>query len=395
MKTISDVQKGMRDAAAWLEEASRDLSDLQSAAGPAAVDFQKILMLGRRYPVRNHCLGGRTAELQKQYLTLLAALLLTGKEHMEDGWLFLQRIAAGGDTNLEISALQADAATLKPKHLDSFTAAVRGEGLGDALLLDALLLCLTIQGDRPAWEYISGLAELMGYLEGRLSLLASLAVAVAVRDIDKQQTVLKSFNGIDLTPILPEIVTTQGYLLYKPETGTTCLVGDGVTPIPKQVCRSLKKSSARHLIVQDAYFADNPLELSSEKSGCLTMKRCSVQNIRISKEHCFFCQGFSKIELMDCVFQDLSAADMAIEFTDISQAFFQNVCFKNVSASDLAAWTIKVSVTKPQFRSVTMEEIQSDNYWYYGTNRATVVDYCSYRNCHGRASGLPAGFKEG
>ena len=66
MKTISDVQKGMRDAAAWLEEASRDLSDLQfSESKNESVDFQRIQSLGKRYPIQNHSLGKKKSALFK------------------------------------------------------------------------------------------------------------------------------------------------------------------------------------------------------------------------------------------------------------------------------------------------------------------------------------------
>ena len=78
MKTIRELQKEMRDTAAWLEEASRDLSDLQTSRETSGeqVNFQRLQALGERYPILNHCLKDKTSAFQQQYLTLLAGLLL-------------------------------------------------------------------------------------------------------------------------------------------------------------------------------------------------------------------------------------------------------------------------------------------------------------------------------
>ena len=142
MKTIRELQKGMRDTAAWLEEASRDLSDLQTNREPAGgqVNFQRLQALGERYPIMNHCLKDKTSAFQQQYLTLLAGLLLAEPAHAQDGWLLLQRIIAGGGVRLSLEELQVDAATLTPEQMDGFTTAVFQDELGDALLLDGLLL---------------------------------------------------------------------------------------------------------------------------------------------------------------------------------------------------------------------------------------------------------------
>ena len=395
MKTISDVQKGMRDAAAWLEEASRDLSDLQfSESKNESVDFQRIQSLGKRYPIQNHSLGKKkSAVFKKQYLTLLAALLQVEPAYTNEGWLFLQRIAAGGGANLALSSLQVDAAMLTSEHLDIFTAAVSRAGMGDALLLDSLLLCLLVQGGRPTWTYISGLAEMLGCTENRLTLLSGLAVAAAKKDADKLQVVLKSCNEVDLTPLLPHLIPIQGYLLFRQDDDTVCLLGDGNTPIPKQVSRKLKGISVPNLIIRDACFTKNQLVISGEKSGHLTMERCSVQNIQLQKDQCFLCSGFSEADFTDCIFQELSAIDTAIDFTNIGLATFHRVQFKDISVAAPTAWALRVNIRRPQFKSVTMEKICSPQYWYYGANPASA-ESCSYKNCRGMTSCLPENFKK-
>ena len=228
MKTIRELQKEMRDTAAWLEEASRDLSDLQTSRETSGeqVNFQRLQALGERYPILNHCLKDKTSAFQQQYLTLLAGLLLAEPAHAQDGWLLLQRIIAGGGVRLSLEELQVDAATLTPEQMDGFTTAVFQDELGDALLLDGLLLCLTIGGGQVAWDYLSGLAELIRCPAERLQKLAALASGVGAGS-EKADRGIESELGVESASASAlGYGRVPGALPVLPRPGA-CLVGGG------------------------------------------------------------------------------------------------------------------------------------------------------------------------
>lgn len=249
MKTIRELQKEMRDTAAWLEEASRDLSDLQTSRETSGeqVNFQRLQALGERYPILNHCLKDKTSAFQQQYLTLLAGLLLAEPAHAQDGWLLLQRIIAGGGVRLSLEELQVDAATLTPEQMDGFTTAVFQDELGDALLLDGLLLCLTIGGGQVAWDYLSGLAELIRCPAERLQKLAALASGVAERDQKKLIEALNQSWELSLPQLLPWAMDVfRGPFLFTPARGVFGWRGTEKLRFPRHCTAKLaeKRSAA-------------------------------------------------------------------------------------------------------------------------------------------------------
>ena len=384
----------MREAAAWLEKASQDLTELRSAGTQTpAVDLESIRSMGRRYPIKGHCLTGKSAAFQQRYLTLLAGLLMTEAEQPQGGWLLLQRIASGGGAKCGLEDLVDAAADLTPEQMDSFTDAVRKAGLGEALLLDAMLLALAAGGSGPAYGYIAGLAELLGCPAERLEALAALAATVAERDGNKLQGALRSFYDTDMAPLLPHLLPIRGNFLFRPDRGTLQLEGDGKTPVSQEILRQLKRETdVAQLVIRNARFSGRPLSLVSKCDGHLTMTGCVVENVRGRRDRAFLCQGFQQAELDNCLFQALSCEDTAVDLTDLYKLTVRNTRFHDLTATGSGAWTIRNNARYTRLESVTMEKIKSPAYWYYGANPATVKG-SGFRDCKGRTIGLPNSFK--
>ena len=395
MKTIRELQKGMRDTAAWLEEASRDLSDLQTSREPAGeqVNFQRLQVLGERYPIVNHCLKNKTSAFQQQYLTLLAGLPLAEPAHAEDGWLLLQRIIAGGGVRLSLGELQMDAATLTPEQMDSFTTVVFQDELGDALLLDGLLLCLTIGGSQAAWDYLSGLAELIRCPAERLQKLAALASGVAERDQKKLIEALNQSWELSLPQLLPWAmdVIRKPFLFY-PGPGRVWLEGDGKTQISQTLYRRIREKKAGSVTIRNTCFSGYPLEFFASSSGLLSLEGCEFRGIVVSDGSCFSCRGFYQAELKNCRFEDLSARDNTVEIKDVKRVLVSDTRFRRIESSAYRGWTLFFSVDAVRFERVSMEEISSEQYWYYGSGKCMATN-CTYHDCHGRTSNFSSGFK--
>ena len=396
MKTIRELQKGMRDTAAWLEEASRDLSDLQTNREPAGgqVNFQRLQVLGERYPIMNHCLKNKTSAFQQQYLTLLAGLLLAEPAHAQDGWLLLQRIIAGGGVRLSLEELQVDAATLTPEQMDGFTTAVFQDELGNALLLDGLLLCLTIGGGQAAWDYLSGLAELIRCPAERLQKLAALASGVAERDQKKLIEALNQSWELSLPQLLPWAMDVfRGPFLFYPGPGRVWLEGDGKTQISQTLYRKISGKKVGSITIRNACFSGYPLEFFASNTGWLFLEGCKFREIEVSDGSCFSCLGFYQVELKNCQFENLSAGDNTVEIKDVKRVLASDTGFRRIKSSAYRGWTLFFSVDAVRFEHVSMEEISGGQYWYYGSGKCTAAD-CTYRDCHGRTSGFSSNFKK-
>ena len=394
MKTLSELQRQLEAATAQLEEVAHGLADLRTAgAARSRGELARFKALGERYPIRGHCLCGREATLQREYLTLLAGLLLTDPAQAEGGWLLLQRIAAGGDAWDALPDALAGAGVLAPEKLDGYTGDVSRAGLGEALLLDAMLLALAAGGSGPAYGYIAGLAELLGCPAERLEALAALAAAVAERDGNKLQGALRSFYDTDMAPLLPHLLPIRGNFLFRPDRGTLQLEGDGKTPVSQEILRQLKRETdVAQLVIRNARFSGRPLSLVSKCDGHLTMTGCVVENVRGRRDRAFLCQGFQQAELDNCLFQALSCEDTAVDLTDLYKLTVRNTRFHDLTATGSGAWTIRNNARYTRLESVTMEKIKSPAYWYYGANPATVKG-SGFRDCKGRTIGLPNSFK--
>ena len=97
MKTLSQLQADVCKVNAELEEISKGMAALQQSMGQdRPIDFCKIQALGTRYSIANHCLGSQPEAVQHPNTRSSVGLLLAEPAHTEDGWLLLQRIAAGG-----------------------------------------------------------------------------------------------------------------------------------------------------------------------------------------------------------------------------------------------------------------------------------------------------------
>ena len=400
METISEVQAELRAINVRIEELTRKLSDLQPIQGkPCGVDFSKIQTLGTRYPIENHCLGGQPEVVQHPYLVLLAGLLLAEPAHAEDGWLLLQRIAAGGGVTRPLTDFQVDAATLTPEQLDRFSTEIGQAGLTDPLLLDGLLLCLTIQGGRSAWDYLGGLTELLGCPVPVLRELASLAVSIAKGEETWEKLALSTPRPSKLRkPPTLEVsapVERPPQLSF-PMPSQALLVGSGKTPVPQELYRRLIQSGATNIVIRDAQFSGYPLKLvASGEGSSLTLENCVISATTSEDVACFLCRGFEKLTFQNCLFQNLSAPDYTFVLREIGRIWLQDTKLMDISATNTKKYpaAIYMDCSQGTLENMAIERIFSPFYWYYGLGKYEVRN-CTYQNCQGNTVYLPTGFQK-
>ena len=391
MSMFSELQAELRAAAATMEKTVQALADHQERnAKSAGVDLARFKALGERYPIKGHCLCGREATLQREYLTLLAGLLLTDPAQAEGGWLFLQRIAAGGGVDLPSADLLADAGGLTTGELDGYTGDVSRAGLGEPLLLDAMLLALAAGGSGPAYGYIAGLAELLGCPAERLETLAALA-AVAERDRSRITDIIGACDPHALPPLLPQLTPALGYYLFRPDRETIWLEGDWYTPIPFEAYQKLSEERPSKLVIRNAYFTGYPLELSSGRLNEVTMENCRVQGIEEPYGAIFSAEFVRTVQISGCVFREcaterdrsaISLGDAAL----LSQIWIRDTVFANIEGRIFL-------YGRTNMENVSMERIQSTKSWFVNYHGCSAVN-CTYHACSGETHDLPAGFRE-
>lgn len=408
MRTFSELQADLRAATAQLEKVSRGLAELQSGSGKGSgLILPRIEALGKRYPVRNHCIGEKDGTFQRRYLTLLAALLLVKPDHTEEGWLLLRRIAAGGDADCTLSELQADAATLPPGRMGEFIDAVCREGLESPLLLDAMLLCLAVQGGRPTWEYIAGLAELMNYPEDHLQDLGKLATSiVAGQDLLACIDCAKRLGPQNVIQLFPQIVLSNidyHYLCFFPQSDTYWIEGDGTSLFPKEAFRRTLQCSAPNLVFRNVHFSGYPILFNKgPQRKKLVLKNCHIYDIANQGKNDIFCveeRAFEEVQIEGCKFKNLSALDYPIRFgspaVGLARLLIKNTQIRNIEGVASNAYTIYAVAKELYFENVSMEGIRSPLHWYYSSshNSRTAGD-CTYSDCVGTVVNLPDGFRE-
>ncbi len=400
MEAISEVQAELRAINARIEEVTRKLSDLQPIQeNRRGVDFSKIQTLGTRYPIANHCLGSQPEAIQRPYMLLLTGLLLTESVRVEDGWLLLQRIAAGGGVTRSLTDFQVDAATLTPEELDRFSIEVSQAGLTDALLLDGLLLCLTIGGGQSAGDYLAGLVELFCCPLPRLRELTSLAVSIARGEETWGQlsfsTPSPSKLRKSLTLEISDPVERPPQLLF-PMPSQALLVGNGKMPVPQELYRRLIQSGATKTVIRDARFSGYPLKFAASGEGSsLTLENCIISATTSEEVACFLCRGFEKLTFQNCLFQNLSAPDYTFVLREIARIWLQDTKLMDISATNTEKYpaAIYMDCSQGTLENLALERIFSPFYWYYGLGKYEVRN-CTYQNCQGSAVYLPTGFQK-
>lgn len=396
MKTMTQLQAELRAAAEHIENLSRELAQLQPSEQKKTLDFAHIQTIGKRYPIRDHCLVRMDADFQRQYLTLLTAPLLLESREPENGWLFLQRILCGVGCAIPLTDLQADAASLTEQQLDTFSAAVLERGLVDALMLDGMLLFLACQGGETMRDWLAALATLLACTLSQVQELADLAALIAGED----ETGLRAFAK---RTTVRRLRTMNGYILpilkwyAQVEDGVCYYYGDGETPLDVDgyVMKLLNKQRAKgrallRVEIRNAVMAEKAVYLNM--GDCqLLMEDCTVRDISCDKT-CFKCNLDESLVFRHCRFERLSSYfDEAIEIESNLPFILENVHFHDII--NVPFMPNVICFSQCQMRTVTMENIYGGMDWYGGKGGTATPD-CYYKNCKGRTSGLPDGLKE-
>ena len=395
MKTLNELQRQLEATTAQLEEVAHGLADLRTAgAARSGEELARFKALGERYPIRGHCLCGREATLQREYLTLLAGLLLTDPAQAEGGWLFLQRIAAGGEAWDALPDALAGAGALVPENLDGYTGDISRAGLGEALLLDAMLLALAAGGSGPAYGYIAGLAELLDCPAERLGQLGELAAAIAQRNRDKVNSLIGRWDSAAVAPLAPQAVSVLGFLRYQPSPRSVCLLGDGRTQVPQNIYGKFRTSQANEFIAKGVCFSGYSMEFYANSYASLTLDSCVIRDIHLGDARFgFHCHDYHHVCVQNCTFQTLSSIDQTVDFSRIDHLLIKNTTFKEISSSRNGADTLWIKADQVQLDTVHMEDISSPHHWFSGGYGYTAVN-CTYKNCSGSTQDLPEGFRE-
>lgn len=334
-------------------------------------------------------------------MDLLAGLLLVEPAHAEDGWLLLQRIAAGAEIKQPLSDFQADAARLTPEQMDTFTTSLSREGLRDALLLDAMILCLAIQGGKAAMEYIGGLAELLNDPAEHLTKLSALAAAVVQKDEDKLRGLLEKIGDLEFPPLLGWVShVLQQPFMFKPNERCIWIEGLKGVPVPQEFYQQIRGAlasvqgmRAREVTMRNAYFSGYRLDMQLFSGGDkLTLEGCDFQDIRVSGNNCVKFSFFSIIEIKNCRFENLSASDYTIKVEKAKKLLICDTVIQQIRGTVFNSYAIDIDAENCEFRNVKMEGI-TGKYWYYGCGDSTAQS-CTYRDCQGETQRLPDGFKK-
>lgn len=391
MKTITQLRTELREAAEHIESLSQELAQLQPDESKKGLDFAHIQTIGNRYPVLDHCLVREDSDFRQQYLTLLAAPLLLESQEPENGWLFFQRILAGIGYTTPLSDFYANAAALTDPQLDAFSAAVVERNLANALLLEAMLLCLSCRGGAAVQDWLAGLAELLGRTLIQVRKLAELAVLISREDSENLRVFTQQEQSIDLSAMSCHIIPILGwYVQFR--SGILSYYGDGRTPIhlTEKLPQLFNTNVASSRIeIRNAVFEQAPLTLDVGDRQLL-LEDCTIRNIRAA-DSCFLCYSTHTVVLRRCRFEHLSSNDYTIRISACHSLVLENVHFCDIQSSGYNGWTL--CFPSCQMHGVTMEDIRGGSSWYYGAG-GTAAPNCYYANCTGSASGLPSGLNE-
>lgn len=399
MKTMTQLQAELRAAAEHIENLSRELAQLQPSEQKKTLDFAHIQTIGKRYPIRDHCLVRMDADFQRQYLTLLTAPLLLESREPENGWLFLQRILCGVGCAIPLTDLQADAASLTEQQLDTFSAAVLERGLVDALMLDGMLLFLACQGGETMRDWLAALATLLACTLSQVQELADLAALIAGED----ETGLRAFAK---RTTVRRLRTMNGYILpilkwyAQVEDGVCYYYGDGETPlnVDGYVMKLLYKQRAKgrallRVEIRNAVMAEKAVYLNM--GDCqLVLDGCTVRDIdQNCDDSCFKCESTSSVMIQHCRFERLTASDytVCIIMTSTSPIILKDVHFKTIRSTISNGYALNFSDCK--MCTVTLKQIESKHRWYHGNGGVATPD-CFYTQCKGNPAGLPRGLHE-
>ena len=385
MKTLSQLQADVCKVNAELEEISKGMAALQQSMGQdRPIDFCKIQALGTRYSIANHCLGSQPEAVQHPYLVLLAGLLLAEPAHAEDGWLLLQRIAAGGGVTRPLTDFQVDAATLTPEQMDRFSAEISHAGLTDPLLLDGLLLCLAIQGGRSAWDYLSGLVELLGCPAERLRRLAKFSVAVTEKNVEALSGILNEPGGVIFIPLLywPSPILCKPFV-FTPGPEQLWIEGDGRTPVQVDSLSELKTGKYSKIKIRNVYLSIRPVLIQFfENPVSITLENCVIAGIKGDIPSAFLCGACREINISGCVFQNLKAKGKGTLLLQADEKIrVQNTRFEWIDGN------IAIAAPHNQFEHVIMQNITG-----FDVHGASTAVNCIYHDC--KTTEFPNGFQK-
>lgn len=187
MSTPLELQRQLRQTTEeYYEQMQRLNRDLalhlrEETEQKQGMDFRRLSARAQGRPLVNPPLQMAEGDVQHDYLALLCLVARSAPE-MEDGWLFIQRIACGiGIYSLADSA--ETAACLKEEDLERIARQFPKCGLRDAFLLDAMLVRLACSKPCPdTTALLAQLCTLMGCTEDEIRFLSRLAVILANQD---------------------------------------------------------------------------------------------------------------------------------------------------------------------------------------------------------------------
>lgn len=187
MSTPLELQRQLRQTTEeYYEQMQRLNRDLalqlrEETEQKQGMDFRRLSARAQGRPLVNRSLQMAEGDIWHDYLALLCLVARSAPE-MEDGWLFIQRIACGiGIYSLADSA--ETAACLKEEDLERIARQFPNCGLRDAFLLDAMLVRLACSKPCPdTTALLAQLCNLMDCAEADIRFLSRLAVILANQD---------------------------------------------------------------------------------------------------------------------------------------------------------------------------------------------------------------------
>ena len=160
MEKVEQLQEELKNAATVVTRVAAELdSCVKPRPAKAAIDFERLKLLGEKGAFRGHRLGKCVSK--EAYLTLLLSCMTVG-EAGEAGWTFLYRVACGGGYTADVHELLPAALTLTEAELVKLVKQIGLDGLEQAFVFDSLLLYLHGGAEnQPTLEYLAGLYALL------------------------------------------------------------------------------------------------------------------------------------------------------------------------------------------------------------------------------------------
>lgn len=366
MKTITEMQKEIKNISSLLEELSKDIMEFGKGEKEKISEdiFERIKSEGKRNPIKGHPVAGKEDMIKNHYMTLLISAIYVSDKNTLDAWLIAQRIACGISLSGELEEIGVDALSLTEKQLDEFTYSIIENRLEEVFCFDLLLIYSVCgSGDIKMLEYLADMFSLVNCSKTKIMELSELAKIVIRQNREDYLEFCIGNHEIDLTQFFCYIeLFHHGLLVYSPELfyirypDKRMLSDKLLDKLPEEII-------SRTVLIENTLFEN-------------------VKDKRFLKF-----RGNKKIEIKNCRFKNV---DKAPEFADVSELVVRDSEFIKMDGRALyVTGTNCVLIENSEFtecsyRTDSRCEEAYGGALYFSKIDSLTVSNSSFKDCYAR-----------